>query len=666
MSLLPNRIAGRMTLGILSLLVLTALAIYGVMTIGGKPQLVAAGTDAAEQSASAISRQLALQLSRIEGTTAAMAHLAEALPHDENLVKSTLPQLIGSEGDTAIAGGGLWPEPNAFEAGVQRRSFFWARNSSNGLDYSDEYNAAQTPAYQAETWYTGAKGAAGGRCVWSDAYQDPVSGVAMTTCSVPYRAQGSFAGVATLDLKLDGLASFLQAQGGVTGGYAFAVDQAGNLLFFPDAKGDKGLPTVADLAARQAWFKPIADELGKPAAGVKTLYLAFDARLEGPAYVTLQTMEGTGWRVGLVTPEARVVGLANRLTGQILLFLLPLLGILLGLAWLAGKRLLAQIDETTQQIERLGQGGQGGAELDIARADEIGALRGAVNHYAGSLRDMLRRIAEESVSLERQANDLAALSHGLAERAEAQREDNTLLATAITEMSASANEVARNTTDCSDTARHSLGQAQEGQDQVQRNSQSIEQLAGEISGAASAITQLGEDIQRVGGVLDVIKSISEQTNLLALNAAIEAARAGEQGRGFAVVADEVRTLAGRTQTSANEIQDMITQLRQASSSAVATMQTGALRTREAVQQAAGVSSTLGTTVGSFDDIVQRAHQIAVAAQEQSHVTQEINELAVRIHAASEQGARDAGTLRELGQGMQAISTRLGGLSRGGR
>ncbi|WP_420893613.1 methyl-accepting chemotaxis protein [Pseudomonas oryzihabitans] len=377
-------------------------------------------------------------------------------------------------------------------------------------------------------------------------------------------------------------------------------------------------------------------------------------------------MDATGWQVGLVTPEAQVTGLATRLTSQMLLLLLPLLALLLGIAWLAGRRLLAQLEETTLQIERLGQDGANASELDIRRADEIGRLRGAVNRYAGSLREMLRRIAADASLLQGQATELAQLSHGLADRAEKQREDNTLLATAITEMSASAGEVARNTTDCSDVARASLGTVHTGQSQMARNTDSMQGLAQEIGGAATAITRLGEDIERVGGVLDVIKSISEQTNLLALNAAIEAARAGEQGRGFAVVADEVRTLAGRTQASANEIQGMIASLRQASSAAVATMQAGVQRTEVAVREATVVAGTLSGTVDSFDGIVERAQQIAVAAQEQSHVTQEINELAVRIHAASEEGARDAGTLRQLGQEMQGLSTRLSALSQGQR
>ncbi|WP_414704359.1 methyl-accepting chemotaxis protein [Pseudomonas sp. UBA4194] len=389
-----------------------------------------------------------------------------------------------------------------------------------------------------------------------------------------------------------------------------------------------------------------------------------DEQLGGAGYISLTRVPATGWVVGLATPQAHMTGIASKLTVDILTTLLPILALVFGLAWLAGRALFKQINETTDQINKLGdEGGGARSELDVARPDEIGLLRQAVNRYAGNLRSLLRAIADESVRLQSQSDHVARLSVVMAERAEIQRQDNTLLATAITEMSSSAQEVASNTTDCSDTAQVSLSTARKSQVHLEQNSQTIDSLTGDIASAAQAITSLGQDIEGVSGVLDVIKAISAQTNLLALNAAIEAARAGEQGRGFAVVADEVRTLAGRTQTSADEIQQMIGELRQASVRAVDTMVAGEDRTRTVVQQADALSASLGSTVVGFDDIVQRTQQIAVAAQEQSHVTQEINELAVRIHAASEEGARDASSLSELSQGMQELSGRLAGLSR---
>ena len=664
MAILPVRLADRLTLGILGLLALTAIAVYTVMALGAKPMLVEAGTRSAEESTAAIAGHLAANLQEVQGTTAAMARVAERLPHDVELTKGVLEnilQLSGSE----IASGGLAPLPNAFTPGVERRSFFWSRDAQGRMVFSDGYNAPDLPPYYQEPWFVAARNAKPGTCAWSEAYRDPVTGVDMTTCSIGYRdAKGEFAGVVTLDLKLAGLSAFLAQQSRDAGSYVFALDGAGNVLYFPDLSSDKGLPNLAKLVEQNAWFKPVADRVTSLGDRPTTLYLAQDQRLGGPSYVTLLPMAATGWRIGLANADSRVTGMASRLTQLMLLLLLPSLGLLLGLAWLASRRLLSQLNETTSQIERLGQEGMHASELDIRRPDEIGQLRQAVNHYAGSLRLMLQRIAGDAVALERQAVELAKLSDGLAERAEQQREDNTLLATAITEMSASAGEVARNTTDCSDTARQSLSTVQEGQQQLQHSNASLQGLASDIGGAATAIVALGADIERVGSVLAVIKSISEQTNLLALNAAIEAARAGEQGRGFAVVADEVRTLAGRTQASANEIQDMIAKLRQASTTAVATMQDGVRGTETAVFEASSVSSTLDGTVASFDDIVQRAQQIAVAAQEQSHVTQEINELAIRIHTSSEEGAQAAGALRNLGREIKALSSHLTALSQG--
>ncbi|MFL1549578.1 methyl-accepting chemotaxis protein [Pseudomonas sp. D47] len=662
MRLLPVKVMSRFSLAMGAIVLVTAGSIYAVMVLSGEPKLIASNTQSAQQSAVAIARQLTIKLAEIDGRVGAMASLGATLPNDVELVKPSLARIIDSQGDTAVAGGGLWPEPNAFTPGVERRSFYWARNQGS-LGYSEEYNAPQAEAYHAADWYAQGKTGKDGHCNWSDAYEDPISKILMTTCTIGYTREQRFAGVATIDLTLTGLADFLKANGNVTGGYAFALDTSGKVLYFPVGQGQ----AVADetgLLNSAPWFNNVTQWRKTGQQQAHTFAIEDDSRLGSAGYVSLTRINASGWVIGLVTPKAQMTAIASRLTIDILTTLVPVLLLIFGLAWLAGRTLLRQIDETTLQINRLGeQQGAGAAELDILRADEIGLLRGAVNRYAGSLRQMLRTIADESSKLLRQADDVARLSVVMAERAETQRLDNTLLATAVTEMSSSAQEVAHTTSDCSNTAEKSLRTARESQGHVTQNSQAIVSLSSDIGSVATAITRLGQDIEGVSGVLDVIKSISAQTNLLALNAAIEAARAGEQGRGFAVVADEVRTLAGRTQVSADEIQQMIAELRQASVTAVSTMVAGQERTRSVVAQADLLATSLGTTVLGFDDIVQRTQQIAVAAQEQSHVTQEINELAVRIHTASEEGARDAASLSTLSQGMQDLSLRLGGMSR---
>lgn len=663
--LLPTRISQRLTMGSIVLLLLTGLAVFGVMSLRGQPRVVAASQELIEQTGSSIVRQLALKLASIEGITLSLAHLAEVLPHEQALYLNSLPNLIDNNGDLTIAGGGIWPEPDKFVAGSTRHSFFWARGSDNLLAYSDDYNAQSGPGYHNDPWYTGARTSSVSQCLWSEAYQDTVTKVAMVTCSVPYRLTGTFAGVATIDLKLDDLAKFLTEHGNVTDGYAFALDQAGNILHFPEANKSDTMLRFTDLVGQLPWLAPVEAALKQTSINnVISVSLDKDGRLNQASEVSLFVMPDTGWVIGLVTPKTRVTGLARELTFDILLFLLPLLAILLYLAWLSGKKLLAQLEETTDQIASLGSGNLGAnVELQIQRDDEIGALRRAVNTYAGTLRAMLDLITQEAKKVQFEATQLSGLSHRLAQRAEQQRLESAQLAAAITQMSSSAMEVANNTNDCAATAQSSLIVVREGQTRVASSNASIEALAGEIANATKVISQLAQDSQKVGAVLDVIKAISEQTNLLALNAAIEAARAGEQGRGFAVVADEVRTLAGRTQDSANEISTMINALQSASRLAVQAMQTGESRTVHAVAESEGAASSLSSTVQSFDDISQRAQQIALAAQQQSQVTQEINELAVRINSISEDNSLDATALDALSLEMQKLSDRLININR---
>lgn len=662
---IPIRISQRLTMGSILLLLLTGLAVFGVMSLRGQPRVVAASQQLIEQTGSSIVRQLALKLASVEGITLSLARIAEVLPREQALYLNSLPNVIDNNGDLTIAGGGIWPEPDQFEVGSHRHSFFWARGLDNKLTYSDEYNAESGPGYQNESWYTGARASSRSKCSWSEAYQDPVSKVAMVTCSVPYHLLAHFAGVATVDLKLDNVAQFLTEHGNVTDGYAFALDQAGNMLHFPEASKSETMQRFSNFVSQQPWLAPVEAAIKQTSINnVISVSLAHDEKLDQASEVSLFVMPDTGWVIGLVTPKTRVTGLANALTFDILLFLLPLLAILLSLAWFSGKRLLAQLQETTDQIASLGSGESGShVELQIQRDDEIGALRRAVNAYAGTLRSMLDLITQEAKKIQYEASQLSALSRKLAERAEQQRLESAQLAAAITQMSSSAIEVANNTNDCAATAQSSLVVVREGQSRVAASNASIEILSSEIANATQVISQLAQDSQKVGTVLDVIKAISAQTNLLALNAAIEAARAGEQGRGFAVVADEVRTLAGRTQDSADEISTMINALQSASRLAVQAMQTGESRTVQAVAEAEGAASSLSSTVQSFDDISQRAQQIALAAQQQSLVTQEINELAVRINSISEDNSHDATALDALSLEMQNLSNRLININR---
>jgi hypothetical protein len=305
-------------MGSILLLILTGVAVFGVMSLRGQPRVVAASQELIEQTGSSIVRQLALKLASIEGITLSLAHLAEVLPREQSLYLNSLPNVIDNHGDITIAGGGVWPEPNKFIAGSIRHSFFWARGSDGQLSYSDDYNVDSGPGYHNDAWYTGAKTSAVDRCLWSEAYQDPVTKVAMVTCSVPYRFAGSFAGVATLDLKLDNVAQFLMEHGNVTDGYAFALDQAGNILHFPLGNQANTMIRFTDLVKQQPWLAPIDLALKQTSVSkVVSISIEEDQKLAQASQVSLFVMPDTGWIIGLVTPETRVTGLAHELTSLV-------------------------------------------------------------------------------------------------------------------------------------------------------------------------------------------------------------------------------------------------------------------------------------------------------------------------------------------------------------
>jgi len=274
-------------------------------------------------------------------------------------------------------------------------------------------------------------------------------------------------------------------------------------------------------------------------------------------------------------------------------------------------------------------------ELPADSEDEIGQLRKSINNYIRELRDTITMLAKDVKILSSVANELQQSSDEQNEHSNTQLKESIYVSDAMNEMTASAREVANLTGGAAGAAQDAEEAATKGKDVVSHTVQSINVLAEEVENTSHVISTLQQNSDNIGSVLDVIRSVAEQTNLLALNAAIEAARAGEQGRGFAVVADEVRTLASRTQQSTEEIQQIILQLQTDSSHAVKAMEKGRSQAQVSVSQAAKAGESLEAITNAVTMIRDMNSQIASAAEEQTMRSEEVKRNVEKINEVTE-------------------------------
>jgi aerotaxis receptor len=274
------------------------------------------------------------------------------------------------------------------------------------------------------------------------------------------------------------------------------------------------------------------------------------------------------------------------------------------------------------------------------------------------LRTVIGRIREASAKLAGMSRQTTASMEQTHQSVGLQHTETDQLAVALNEMAATSQEVARNTAAAAAAARQADTETQAGREVVNQAIDAIDHLAQEVVSAADVIHRLEAESAKIGTVLDVIRSIAEQTNLLALNAAIEAARAGEQGRGFAVVADEVRSLASRTQLATQEIQQMIGNLQSGANEAVRVMDQGRSKAQASVQEAARVGTTLATIARAVDTINEMNTQIASAAEEQSAVTETLNR---NVTTISQLSHKTADIARDTARDSEQLSALAGNL-----
>ncbi|HHQ4937918.1 TPA: methyl-accepting chemotaxis protein [Aeromonas veronii] len=328
-------------------------------------------------------------------------------------------------------------------------------------------------------------------------------------------------------------------------------------------------------------------------------------------------------------------------------------------AWLLIRQIRNPVMTLLEQTRQVAAGNLT-SQLDMKQFshDELGKLAQGFNEMQSNLRMLVNEVSGSVVQLGAAAEEISAVAQQSANNMGAQQHELNQLATAMNEMQATVQEVARNTNDAASAATSASDTAAQGSETVNDSIGRIEKVATAIEETALVIRQLGDDSRNIGMVLEVIQGIAEQTNLLALNAAIEAARAGEQGRGFAVVADEVRTLAKRTQDSTSQINHIISELQQRANEAGITMQQSQDMMSETVHTAREAGASIAEISSSVNSISHMNIQIATATEEQGAVSEELNRNVVNISNASEEVATGAKQMAQACNDLNLLATQL--------
>ncbi len=334
------------------------------------------------------------------------------------------------------------------------------------------------------------------------------------------------------------------------------------------------------------------------------------------------------------------------------------MGLLVAVSWIIAGSITAPIEALRKLMARVAHDGDLRLRADIEQKDETGRMAADFDKMMEQLQDFVSGVGNAATELTVSARQMAALADDTQQAMGSQQGETDQVATAMTEMSATAQEVAANVSASAGAAQDADRETRAAAKIFESAVGSMRALISEVENTSGIIGQLQDNANRISKVLDVIRGIAEQTNLLALNAAIEAARAGEQGRGFAVVADEVRTLAQRTQESTEEIHAMIESLQASSAQAVNAMEASRGKAEQSDAQATQAGESLQTITQAIGRINEMSSQIATAAEEQTNVAEEINQNLVNIAAAAGRTTEGSRQTAEAGNRSLALSEEL--------
>ena len=471
----------------------------------------------------------------------------------------------------------------------------------------------------------------------------------VVTLAEPVSHQGQVIGVAGADLSLDDLIDEVLAMKVQGEGYAMLLDRSGLIV---------GLPQKA-LALKQV------AELAPGLTGTTLEGWSRDGELHGAnlngreVLLSVQGVPGTDWLLAMVmykdVLEAPFSSLLWQLVGLTLVLLLVFSALLIAMF----NYLFADLGRVSKALADIAHGeGDLTVQIVAQSRDEVGLLAQNFNLFVARLHGIVSRLRDVTVELAAQSRTQAAGAEERSQRVRQQQDEIVMVATAVTEMASATQEIAGNAEFAATTSGDAVRLAVAGQSQVGQSQRSISGLAGEVADASQTIHELDGHAHKISGILATISGIAEQTNLLALNAAIEAARAGEQGRGFAVVADEVRVLSRRTHDSTAEIQQMIEALQQTTRRAVGGMETSRQLAGTSVEDAEAANQSLARINEAIGAISDMATQIAAAAEEQTSVTGEISRNTENIRHVSQTLAEQAKVEAAQAAELKSLTERL--------
>lgn len=359
----------------------------------------------------------------------------------------------------------------------------------------------------------------------------------------------------------------------------------------------------------------------------------------------------------LVAHEASDEGLTSSIFILAITAGAVIIGILLFVIFL--RMIIQSVGVLRKQLDNIAQGeGDLTQRIPVEMDDDLGKLAASFNHVLENLQTMIGSIQNLSRQLGQGATELSTAARDNSDGVTRQTDAISMVATAINEMQSAIEEVAGNASRAADITKQAQDKGRNGATIIRNSSVQVQRLAAQISKAVEVIRKLSQDSENITSVLDVIREIADQTNLLALNAAIEAARAGEQGRGFAVVADEVRTLAKRTQQSTEDIQTMITALQTGVADIVAVMETGSKEAVETEKLATEAEAELQGILESMADISDMNTSVASATEEQTQVVDEINRSVTEINDLAAEGMERSGSIDRISKSLDDYAREL--------